>query len=71
MVTENGHIHGCCLVCSSLGNVFSMLEVEVHQKKTDRACRNVAARWTVRLVSNRDFASMIAPMGFAHRRSIV
>ena len=47
-----------------------MFEVEVHQKKTNRACRNVAARWTVTLVSNCDFAIMIARMGFAHGRSI-
>ena len=41
---KNGHIHVCCLVCSSLDIVFSVLEVEVHQKKTNRTCRNVAAR---------------------------
>ena len=40
-----------------------MFEVEVHKKKTNRACRNVAARWTMSLVSNCDFAIMIARMG--------
>ena len=47
-----------------------MFEVEVHKKKTNRACRNVAARWTMTLVSKCDFALMIARMGFAHGRSI-
>ena len=47
-----------------------MFEVEVHKKKTNRACRNVAARWTVTPISNCDFAIMIARMGFAHGRSI-
>ena len=43
MVTGNAHIQVCCLVCSPLYIVFVMLEVEVHQKKRNRACSIVAA----------------------------
>ena len=60
--------------CKALQHVGAKLgmqfEVEVHKKKTNRACRNVVARWTMTLVSNCDFAIMIARMGFAHGRSI-
>ena len=70
MVTANAQIQVCYLVCSPLDIVFVMLEVDVHQKKTNRACSIVAAYWTLSPVSNRDFAIMIARMGFAHGRSI-
>ena len=70
MVTEIAHIQLCCLVCSALDIVFGVSEVEVHQKKTNHACRNVAARWTVTPISNCDFAIMIVRMEFAHGRSI-
>ena len=43
MVIEIAHIQLYCLVCSPLDIIFSVLEVELHQKKTNRACRNVAA----------------------------
>ena len=43
MVKGNAHIQVCCLVCSSLDIVFSVLEVEVHQKKGNRASSIVAA----------------------------
>ena len=66
MVTGNTHIQLCCLVCSPLDIVFVMLEVEVHQKKTNRACSIVAAYWMLSPVSNRDFAIIIACLGFAH-----
>ena len=70
MVKGNAHIHVCYLVCSPLDIVFSVLEVEVHQKKGNRASSIVAAYWMLSPVSNRDFAIMIARMGFAHVRSI-
>ena len=70
MVTGNAHIQVCCLVCSPLDIVFNVLEVEVHQKKGNRASSIVAAYWMLTLVSNRDFGIMIARMGFAHGRSI-
>ena len=70
MVTRNAHIQVCCLVCTPLDIVFVMLEVEVHQKKTNRACSIVAAYWMLTPVSNHDFAIMIARMGFAYGRSI-
>ena len=57
-------------MCSPLYIVVSVLEVEVHQKKTNLASSIVAAYWTLTPVSNRDFAIMIARMGFAHGRSI-
>ena len=68
--TGNAHIHVCYLVCSPLEIVFSVLEVEVNQKKTNRASSIVAAYWTLTLVSNRDFVIMITRMGFARGRSI-
>ena len=70
MVTGNAHIQVCCLVCSPLDIVFNVLEVEVHQKKGNRASSIVAAYWMLTPVSNRDFGIMIARMGFAHGRSI-
>ena len=70
MVTGNAHIQVCCLVCSPLDIVFNVLEVEVHQKKGNRASSIVAAYWMLTPVSNRDFAIMIARMEFAHGRSI-
>ena len=70
MVTGNTHIQVCCLVCSPLDIVFNVLEVEVLQKKGNRASSIVAAYWMLTPVSNRDFAIMIARMGFAHGRSI-
>ena len=70
MVTGNAHIQVCCLVCSPLDIVFNVLEVEVHQKKGNRASSIVAAYWMLTPVSNRDFAIMIERMGFAHGRSI-
>ena len=70
MVIGNAHIHMCCLVCSPLDIVFSVLEMEVHQKKGNRASSIVAAYWILTLVSNCDFAIMIALMGFVHGRSI-
>ena len=70
MVTGNAHIQVCCLVCSPLDIVFSVLEVEVHQKKGNRASNIVAMYWMLTPVSNLDFAIMIAHMGFAHVRSI-
>ena len=70
MVTENAHIHVCCLVCSPLDIGFSVLEVEVHQKKGNCASNIVAAYWILSLVANCDFAIMIARMRFAHGRSI-
>ena len=70
MVTRNAHIQVCCLVCTPLDIVFVLLEVEVHQKKTNRASSIVAAYWMLTPVSNGDFAIMIARMGFAHGRSI-
>ena len=63
MVTGNAHIQVCCLVCSPLDIVFVMLEVEMHQKKGNRASSIIAAYWMLTLVSNRDFATMIARMG--------
>ena len=63
MVMGNTHIQLCCFVCSPLDIVFVMLEVEVHQKKTNRVCSIVAAYWMLTLVSNRNFAIMIARMG--------
>ena len=62
MVTGNAHIHVCCLVCSPLDIVFSVLEVEVHQKKGNRASSIVAAYWMLTPVSNCDFAIMIERM---------
>ena len=70
MVKGNAHIHVCYLVCSPLDIVFSVLEVEVHQKKGNRGSSIVTAYCMLTLVSNRDFAIMIARMGFAHVRSI-
>ena len=70
MVTRNAHIQVCCLVCTPLDIVFVILEVEVHQKKGNRASSIIAAYWILTLVSNRDFAIKIARMGFAHGRSI-
>ena len=70
MVKGNAHSHVCCLVCSPLYIVFSALEVEVYQKKGNRASNIVAAYWMLTPVSNCDFAIMIARMGFAHVRSI-
>ena len=70
MVTGIAHIQVCCLVCSPLDIVFSVLEVEMHQKKTNRASSMIAAHWILNPVSNCDFAIMIARMGFAHGRSI-
>ena len=66
MVTGNAHIQVCYLVCTPLDIVFSVLEVEVRQKKGNRASSIVAAYWMLTLVSNRDFAIMIARMEFAH-----
>ena len=43
MVKGNAHIHVCYLVSSPLDIVFSVLEVEVHQKKGNRASSIVAA----------------------------
>ena len=70
MVTGNKHIELCSLVCTPLDIVFVTLEVEVYQKKTNRAYSIVAAYWMLTPVSNRDFAIMITRMGFAHGRSI-
>ena len=70
MVMEIAHIQLCCLVCSPLDIVFSVLEVEMGQMKTNCACRNVAACWIVTPVSNCDFTIMIVRMGFVHGRSI-
>ena len=70
MVKGNAHIHVCYLVYSPPDIVFSVLDVEVHQKKRNRASSIVAAYWMLTPVSNRDFTIMIARMGFAHVRSI-
>ena len=70
MLIENVHIQVCYLMCSPLDIVFSMLEVEVHQKKGNRACSTIAVYWMLTLVSNCDFAIMIVCMGFAHGRLI-
>ena len=70
MVRGNTHIHVCYLVYSPPDIVLSVLEVEVHQKKGNRASSIVAAYWMLTLVSNRDFTIMIARMGFVHVRSI-
>ena len=70
MVKGNAHIHVCCLVFSPIDIVFSVLEVEVHQKKGNRGNSIVAAYWILTPVSNCDFAIMIVRMGFAHGRSI-
>ena len=43
MVMGIAHIQVCCLVCSPLDSVFSVLEVELHQKKGNRASSIVAA----------------------------
>ena len=47
-----------------------MFEVEVYQKKANRACNIVAAYWPLTPVSNPDFVIMIASMGFVHGWSI-
>ena len=70
MVKGNAHFHVCYLVCSPLDIVFSMLEVEVHQKKRNCASNIVAEQQMLTIVSNRDFVIMIARMGFAHGRSV-
>ena len=70
MVMKNENIQVCCLMCSPLDIVFSVLEVEVHQKKTIRASSIVAAYWMLTRLSNRDFAIILTRMGFVHGRSI-
>ena len=60
MVTRNTHIQVCCLMYTPLDIVFNVLEVEVHQKKGNRASNIVPAYWMLTLVSNCDFAIMIA-----------
>ena len=70
MVKGNAHMQVCCLVFSPIHIVFSVLEVEVHQKKGNRVSSVVAACWMLTRVSNRDFTIIIARMGFAHVRSI-
>ena len=70
MVTGNAHIQVCCLVCPPLDIGFNVLEMEVHQKKTNRVYSIIATYWMLSPVSNHDFAIMIMRMGFAHGRSI-